>query len=104
MFRKNLVGAIIFISILWGIYTLSVAIGLPLYPWGMLLFLLPIVALVPIYQYFESQQIKGYKQNLLSKGLFKPEELALMTPKEIEMQWRLSRQNDTSHSGHSMTP
>ena len=91
MLKKNLIWALGFIAFVVAIYKLCFFIGLPLYPFGMAFFLIPILGLIPVYQYYESKQINGYKQHLIASGRFTLEQLDAMTPQEIEMSWRDSR-------------
>jgi len=92
MWRKNLVLALGFIGMMFSIYKICLFLGIPLYPYGMAFFLIPLLGIVPLYQYFENKQINGYKQQLLVSGVLTPEQLNSMTPQEIEMSWRESRQ------------
>lgn len=90
MFRKNLALAIGFVAVLFLLYKICVFIGLPLYPYGLLLFLFPLAGLIPLYQYLEFKQLNGYKQHLIATGHFTVEQLESMSPQEIEQAWRNS--------------
>jgi hypothetical protein len=90
MFKKNLLLAVAFVAVLFMLYKLCVFIGLPLYPYGMALFVIPILGLIPVYHYLEDKQLNGYKQHLLSTGQFTPEQVHGMSTQEIELNWRKS--------------
>lgn len=99
MFRKNLLMATGFVAILFLLYKICILIGLPLYPYGMLLFLIPLLGLIPLFQYLSFKELNGYKQHLISTGLYTPEQLDSMSLEDIERSWResvhASRQSST---------
>jgi hypothetical protein len=90
MFGKNVLMAAVFVAVLFLLYKICVFIGLPLYPYGMLFFLIPLLGLIPIYQYLEFKQLNGYKQHLLDTGHYSAEQLESMSSQEIEDNWRKS--------------
>jgi len=90
MLGKNVLMAAGFVAVLFVLYKICVFIGLPLYPYGMLFFLIPLLGLVPIYQYLEFKQLSGYKQHLLNSGHFTADQLESMSTQEIEDSWRKS--------------
>jgi len=88
MFARNLVLATFTVFTFFCLYKICAVLGLPLYPYGMLFFLIPIFGLIPLYQYLEFKQLRGYKQHLLETGNYTAEHLDSMTGSEIESCWR----------------
>ncbi len=88
MFRKNLLLATGFVAALFLLYKICVFIGIPLYPYGMLLFLLPLFGLIPVFQYLSFKELSGYKKQLIESGGFTHEQLDAMSSQEIERNWR----------------
>lgn len=88
MFRKNLLLATGFVAALFLLYKICVFIGIPLYPYGMLLFLLPLFGLIPVFQYLSFKELSGYKKQLIESGSFTHEQLDAMSSQEIERNWR----------------
>jgi hypothetical protein len=88
MFRKNLLLATGFVATLFLLYKICVFVGIPLYPYGMLLFLLPLFGLIPIFQYLSFKELSGYKKQLIESGEFTHEQLDEMPSHEVERNWR----------------
>jgi hypothetical protein len=88
MFKKTLSLAIFCVVALYLLYNLCMLIGLPLYPYGMLFFILPFLGLIPLYQFLEFKQISGYKKHLIDHAHFSEDQLASITSQEIETAWR----------------
>ncbi len=88
MFRKNLLLATLTVATFFFLYKICAFLGIPLYPYGMLFFLIPVFAILPIYQYLEFKQLSGYKQHLIETGNFTSEQLDSMSGSEIESCWR----------------
>jgi hypothetical protein len=108
MFKRNLLSALAFIGVLFVLYKICVWMGLPLYPYGMLLFLLPLFGLIPVYQYLEFKQLNGYKQHLINAGICSEEQLNAMSSHEIEQSWKQSLmassvQAPSPHDRHQST-
>jgi len=62
-------------------------IGFPLYPYGLLLFLIPFFGLIPLFQYLSQKEIKGYELDLQERGLYTVEQLETMSNHEIKAAW-----------------
>ena len=92
MFKKNLLMAAGFVFILFLLYKICMFLGIPLYPYGLLFFVLPLMGLIPLFQYFAYKELRGYKQHLMAAGLFTSEQLDSMTSEEIERSWKESMQ------------
>ncbi len=88
MFRKNLFLAIFCVLTVYALYKICLFIGLPLYPYGMLFFLLPFAGLIPLHQFLEFKQLSGYKKHLIEKANYSQEDVDSMTSQEIELAWR----------------
>jgi hypothetical protein len=84
---KNLLIAIAFIGSLFLLYIMCRLIGFPLYPYGLLLFLIPFFGLIPLFQYFSQKEIKGYELDLQERGLYTVEQLETMSNHEIKAAW-----------------
>jgi len=70
MFRKTFLLALFCVVALYLLYNLCMLIGLPLYPYGMLFFILPFLGLIPLYQFLEFKQTSGYKKHLIEHAHF----------------------------------
>jgi len=92
MFAKNLFLSSLTVGVFFLLYKLCSYFGIPLYPYGLIFFLIPVFGIVPIYQYLEFRQMNGYKQHLLGTGQFSSEQLDSMSSSEIERSWRDSLQ------------
>jgi hypothetical protein len=88
MFRKTFLLALFCVVALYLLYNLCMLIGLPLYPYGMLFFILPFLGLIPLYQFLEFKQTSGYKKHLIEHAHFSEDQLSSMTSQEIETAWR----------------
>jgi len=84
---KNLLIAIAFIGSLFLLYIMCRLIGFPLYPYGLLLFLIPFFGLIPLFQYLSQKEIKGYELDLQERGLYTVEQLETMSNHEIKAAW-----------------
>jgi len=92
MFTKNLFLSSLTVSVFFLLYKVCAYLGIPLYPYGLLFFLIPVFGIIPIYQYLEFRQMNGYKQHLLGTGKYSSEQLDSMSSSEIEKCWRDSLQ------------
>jgi hypothetical protein len=104
MFKKNLLMAFGFVTAIFLLYKICAFIGLPLYPYGLLLFILPLLGLIPLFQYLSFKELNGYKQYLISQGLFTPDQLETMTHEDIERSWRESLNRAYDDSSHPSNP
>jgi hypothetical protein len=84
---KNLLIAIAFIGSLFLLYIMCRLIGFPLYPYGLLLFLIPFLGMIPLFQYLSQKELKGYELDLREKGLYTIEQLETMSNQEIKAAW-----------------
>ena len=90
MFGKNLLLATGTVGVFFLLYKICTFFAIPLYPYGMLFFLIPIFGILPIYQYLEFRQLSGYKKHLIATGNFSTEQLDSLSSVEIENCWRES--------------
>jgi hypothetical protein len=84
---KNLLMAVAFIGALFLLYLMCRLIGFPLYPYGLLLFLLPFLGLIPLFQYLSQKELKGHELFLLERGVYTVEQLQTMSNHEIKAAW-----------------
>lgn len=84
---KNLLIAIAFIGSLFLLYIMCRLIGFPLYPYGLLLFLIPFLGMIPLFQYLSQKELKGYELDLRERGLYTIEQLETMSNQEIKAAW-----------------
>jgi hypothetical protein len=98
MFWTNLKRATGFMLVVFLIYKGTALLHIPLYPYGFVLFIFPLLAIVPLYQYFQFKQISGYKRQLLLTGFYTQEALDSMSEQELLLRSRYSAQHPGENS------
>jgi hypothetical protein len=102
---KNLLIAIAFIGSLFLLYIMCRLIGFPLYPYGLLLFLIPLLGMIPLFQFLSQKELKGYELDLRERGLYTIEQLETMSNHEIKAAWlECMRQERRVPSASNHTP
>jgi len=102
---KNLLIAVAVVGSLFLLYIICRLIGLPLYPYGLLLFLIPFFGLIPLFQFLSQKEIKGYELDLQERGLYTIEQLETMSNHEIKSAWLdCMRQERKVPSASNQTP
>jgi hypothetical protein len=97
---KNGLLAVLCTGLLYLLYKACSLLGLPLYPYGMLFFLIPVIALFPVHQFLTHKQRTGYKNHLIALGIYSSSQLDQMTPNEIEQAWRDNQSKIRNQQAH----